>query len=245
MQQSSIKTACGKLQYTITHRPRVTKRLYLELDDSGDLVIVAPKHWSRAHIRATLSQNPDRVRRFLANARKHHLPPLRYVQGEQHLYLGEFYALALVAGCGKAQAGKARVKRFDRQLHIQPRHGDMKAVKSALANWYCRQALDVFTERVEVVCRKIPWVESKSLPVKPRRMRRSWGNCSTKGVIKLNTHLVKAPLAIIDSVITHELCHLQEMNHGKAFYALLERMNPNWRQDRAILRSQGHIYLHT
>ena len=74
-------------------------------------------------------------------------------------------------------------------------------------------------------------------------MKRTWGNCSSGGVIKLNTHLIKAPLLIIDSVIAHELCHLEEMNHSKAFYALLERLNPHWRQNRAWLRSEGNNYL--
>jgi predicted metal-dependent hydrolase len=74
-------------------------------------------------------------------------------------------------------------------------------------------------------------------------MKRTWGNCSSKGVIKLNTHLVKAPLSVLDSVIAHELCHLEEMNHGRAFYALLGRLNPDWREDRAKLQLEGNRYL--
>jgi len=82
-----------------------------------------------------------------------------------------------------------------------------------------------------------------SIPLKLRKMKRTWGNCSSKGVIKLNTHLVKAPLQLVDAVIAHELCHLREMNHGRAFYALLQDLNPNWREDRRRLRSEGGIYL--
>ena len=87
------------------------------------------------------------------------------------------------------------------------------------------------------------YLEAGVSTMKLRRMKRTWGNCSSKSVIKLNTNLIKAPLPLIDSVIAHELCHLQEMNHGKAFYALLDGLNPDWRQDRMVLRSEGNIYL--
>ena len=82
-----------------------------------------------------------------------------------------------------------------------------------------------------------------TLELQVRRMRRTWGNCSSRGLIKLNVHLVKAPLQLIDSVIAHELCHLQEMHHGRAFYALLEGLNPDWRSHRTRLRTQGARYL--
>lgn len=93
------------------------------------------------------------------------------------------------------------------------------------------------------MAQKTAWAKDKPIPLSVRRMKRTWGNCSSKGVIKLNTHLIKAPLPMIDSVIAHELCHLEEMNHSRAFYALLENLNPDWRQHRKKLRSEGYKYL--
>ena len=97
MQQFSIKTPSGLLEYTITHRPRVTKRLHMELDENGGLVVVAPRHWSKRHIKATLSQNTSRGVRFLVRARAQQLAPLKYVHDEEHLYLGRRYPLMIVA----------------------------------------------------------------------------------------------------------------------------------------------------
>lgn len=76
-----------------------------------------------------------------------------------------------------------------------------------------------------------------------RWMKRTWGSCSASGVITLNPHLVKAPPACIDYVIAHEVCHLEEHNHGKAFYALQERLCPDWRESKAALAAKSHLYL--
>ena len=116
-------------------------------------------------------------------------------------------------------------------------------IQTVLQQWYSRQAPVVFRDRLVEVSRHAPWVQHREIQLKTRRMQRTWGNCSPDGLIKLNTHLVKAPVAIIDSVIAHELCHLQELNHGPVFYALLEKLNPDWRHDRASLRSNGSRYL--
>ena len=59
-----------------------------------------------------------------------------------------------------------------------------------------------------------------------RKMRRTYGNCSAKGVVTLNTHLIKLPLSHIRYVIAHELTHLTHMNHSRAFYALLYEKFP-------------------
>ena len=50
----------------------------------------------------------------------------------------------------------------------------------------------------------------------------------------LNRRLIEAPVDAIDYVITHELCHIAEPHHGPEFFALLDRLLPDWptRKDR-------------
>jgi predicted metal-dependent hydrolase len=239
MQQQFVTTPSGQFEYSIVHRSRVTKRLHLELDATGGLVVVAPKHWSRSYIHQTLSQNTGRLARFVAKARERLLPPLQYSAGEAHLFLGESYPLMIVDGVHR----KTEILLAAQELQVKTSRCGAQAIRLTLQDWYRQQAAIVFAARMEILAGKAPWVKRKLPSLRLRRMKRTWGNCSSKGVIKLNTHLVKTPLAIVDSVIAHELCHLEEMNHGKAFYALLEGLNPNWHADRAMLRSHGHIYL--
>ena len=201
MQELTLETPTGSLQYTITHRPRITKRLHLELDEHGGLVIVAPRHWSQKHISTTLLLNTSRVERFLVRARKRQLQPLRYINDELHYYLGERYPLLLKKGLARKttivlEEDKIRIDTSDR-------HSD--TIRTVLNAWYMKQALEVFSLRLKTVAGRADWVGDKCVPLKLRRMKRTWGNCSSRGVIKLNTHLIKAPLPIIDSVIAHEL----------------------------------------
>ena len=74
-------------------------------------------------------------------------------------------------------------------------------------------------------------------------MQTQWGNCSPGGTITLNPHLVKAPRDCIDYVILHELCHLQEHNHGPAFWVLLERVMPDWERHKARLNDMAELML--
>lgn len=68
-------------------------------------------------------------------------------------------------------------------------------------------------------------------------MKTRWDSCSRAGEIWLNPRLIQAPRACIDYVIIHEFCHLQEHNHGKRYYALLDRALPEWRELRQKLNS--------
>lgn len=239
MQRSSIKTSSGPLEYTITHRPRVTKRLHMELDENGGLVVVVPRNWSKRHINATLSQNTYRVECFLVRARQRQIAPLNYVDGEAHLYLGRRYPLMVIVVEGR----QTNVVFTGQEIRIEIRKDHKADIQAVLHTWYRQQAEIVLNERFQLIKERTPWAKDRSIPLKLRRMKRTWGNCSSKGLIKLNTHLIKAGLPVIDSVIAHELCHLKEMNHSRKFYTLLESLNPDWRQDRNRLRSEGNMFL--
>lgn len=48
--------------------------------------------------------------------------------------------------------------------------------------------------------------------------------------------LMNSPEAAIDLVVVHELCHIRVKNHGPAFYALLERYVPDYRERKKLLK---------
>jgi predicted metal-dependent hydrolase len=235
-----VATPEGRLRYTISHRPRVTRRMHLELDGQGDLRVVVPRAWSAAETHELLRRNARQVGRFLVRARKRRLPPLHYGDNGEHLLGGEPRILRLRAGTARPAL---RLDGDTLWLTVKrPADTGPEQVRRLLSAWYDREARRLFRERFDALRPRADWARDRDLQLCQRRMKRTWGSCSRRGVIRLNTHLVKAPVACLDYVIAHELCHLQVMNHGPDFYALQERLWPEWRTARAHLRTEGHRY---
>jgi predicted metal-dependent hydrolase len=72
-----------------------------------------------------------------------------------------------------------------------------------------------------------------------RDQRSRWGSCSSKGALSFNWRLVLAPHDVLDYVVVHEVCHLVELNHGPAFWRLLERRRPGYREPKRWLDDHG------
>ncbi len=72
-----------------------------------------------------------------------------------------------------------------------------------------------------------------------RDQRSRWGSCSSKGTLSFNWRLVLAPHDVLDYVVVHEVCHLVELNHGPAFWRLVESRRPGYRDSKAWLDEYG------
>ncbi len=72
-----------------------------------------------------------------------------------------------------------------------------------------------------------------------RDTRSRWGSCTTRGDLSFSWRLAMAPPDVASYVAIHEAAHLVEMNHGPDFWRLVSRLRPDYRIQRAWLRSEG------
>ena len=72
-----------------------------------------------------------------------------------------------------------------------------------------------------------------------RDTRSRWGSCTHQGDLMYNWRLIMAPPAVLDYVAAHEVAHMVEMNHSDAFWAVVARLYPAWKAQRAWLKRYG------
>ena len=109
------------------------------------------------------------------------------------------------------------------------------------------QKKEYFSEKeikpfIKALCKKIyPYFEKKGIPypeIKFRKMVSQWGNCRSKeGILTFNTNLMYTPPECVEYVVLHEFTHFIEANHSASFYRELEKVCPQWKQCRKILKN--------
>jgi predicted metal-dependent hydrolase len=95
-------------------------------------------------------------------------------------------------------------------------------------------------ERISLIAQS----EARALGVSYSRLtlrdqKSRWGSCSSKGGLSFNWRLVLAPHDVLDYVVVHEVCHLVEHHHGPAFWRLVARRRPGYREQKRWLDDHG------
>ena len=66
--------------------------------------------------------------------------------------------------------------------------------------------------------------------VKINSARKRYGSCSSKNSLNFSLFLMDKDEKFIDYVVVHELAHIVHHNHGKAFYSLIEKYMPDYKE---------------
>ena len=83
------------------------------------------------------------------------------------------------------------------------------------------KAKALLTMRLDYLARKYGFIYNRLFI---RNQKTRWGTCSSKDNISLNVNLVTLPQELQDYVILHELVHTKHKNHGKEFWAAMNRL---------------------
>ncbi|MEI6447863.1 MAG: SprT family zinc-dependent metalloprotease [Actinomycetes bacterium] len=70
-------------------------------------------------------------------------------------------------------------------------------------------------------------------------MKTRWASCRAGGAFSFSWRLMLAPDRVLETVVWHEVCHLDVPDHSAAFWDLLDSRRPGHRDDVAWLTEHG------
>ena len=68
--------------------------------------------------------------------------------------------------------------------------------------------------------------------------KRVFGSCTSKKHLNFSFRLALYPYEAIEYVVVHELCHMKEMNHSARFWAEVEKILPDYKIRRRMLKER-------
>lgn len=92
---------------------------------------------------------------------------------------------------------------------------------------------------VEKTIRAASRIDMEPGKITVRDTRTRWGSCSANGNISYCWRLILAPTFVLDYVVSHEVAHLKEPDHGPNFWKTVAMLEPNVNRARRWLREQG------
>lgn len=211
-------------------RSKRRRTLSLAVKDAA-VTVRMPEKLPLHHAKTFISQKAHWIKQKLASQTP---PPERtFSSGEQLPFLGR--SLSLLVSPAAAQN---HVCEDNGHLRVSCKAAtpSTDALSRHITRWFRQQAEAYLATRFEELVR-LTGLKPLSLTVKSYRAR--WGSCHISGAIQLNWKLIMAPPAVIDYVIIHELCHLKQHNHSRAFWQLVENFDPHFTVHRAWLRANG------
>jgi predicted metal-dependent hydrolase len=248
------------LKVNVQHKK--IKKLYLKISNkNGDVNLCVPLNISENFI---VNFVTEKLQWIKDNQQKiHHKKKslnIEYVESDNIKFLGEIYQIKLIQTSKKPQVNliknqnlRNKTYQENSQLNLfncpesqQNSHCNQiifdsiedltKIQKIKLLEKFYRQNLQEILQELAKKWQKILQIEANFIGIK--KMRTRYGSCNARRKnIWISLNLIHYPIECIEYVLLHEFLHFFEQNHGKKFYALMNKFMPNWQDYQKILRT--------
>lgn len=202
------------------------KTLAVAVDIFGQVTVRAPKSCGEARIFAFLKDKQGWIcaRQAKAQGVSSRLPS-ENLDGFRFLLLGEYCTVLLM------DDKRIIFDEMTRTLFV-PRTN----AQTVLVKWLKEKAKAILTATTASTATRMG-VAYKSVSITTARTR--WGSCSGDNALRYTFRLIYAPKWVIEYVVVHELAHIVQKNHSKAFWSVVEKYCPEWKQRRKWLKDNA------
>ena len=206
----------------------------IRIREVGVVELVLPRFVSERAGAAFITSRQEWIEHALLNQNKRNAiqKPVVFADGALVPCFGDFLQLSLVY---LADTKRATVRVQGSLLTVRAK--DKSSALHALETWYKKEAL------AYCVGQSNEYAELLGVPIAAIRvihMKTQWGSCNTKAkALTFNWKLALAPEEVAWYVVAHEVAHLVQANHSKAFWNIVRTLDPHYMAHRKWLKIYG------
>lgn len=201
------------------------KSLAVSISGNGEIVVKAPVGCPMTIIEKFLDDKKSWIESKLAKFSDKHEKFADIINYKKLLILGNSYY-------GYSSEKFKKIKLEEDRILI-PKTITPDKLHKKITKWYHSYADDFLLPRTTKIA---DMIGLKPTSIKCTGSRGRWGACNSNGELFLNWRCIMLPPELIDYVIVHELSHLLELNHSPKFWAVVEKVLPDYKLRRKRLK---------
>ena len=185
------------------------RRISLRVDPvNSRIVLVRPPRASDRSIMTFMADKSEWIAAHLETLQ----PPIAFVHGAVVPYRGVDHVI-----CLRPQS-RGGVWREHHEIIVtgRPEHAARR-----LRDWLKAEARSALNATVYAMAATLGLSVAR---ITVRDTRSRWGSCSRDGKLAFSWRLIMAPESVLTYVSAHEVAHLKHMNHGPAFWRVVESL---------------------
>lgn len=218
------------MTYGIAFVHKVSQRsrsIKIHVEPDGSVVVTTPPRFAKSHIPRYVEQARDWIEEQKARLKE---KPILWTS--THVY---FFGVAHEIVILPTLDGSIHVR--GEKIYVSPLTKHTTSVRDQLEKWLKNRAAEYCLVRIDSLSQKMH-VTYKNVSFKQQKTR--WGSCSSDKNLNFNWRLIHAPKEVIDYVIIHELAHTVHMNHGRQFWDLVAKYDPDHPLHKGWLKRFGN-----
>ena len=206
------------------------RSLSITISKNGDVIVRAPKRLSMDYIMAFIKDKEKWITRKQKEIEDGKQSNYNIANYNTFLFCGKQYKRLDMEGIKKLELTNTNM--------VVPKGIDKSKLTGLLQKWYMGLCKDIITNRLDYFA-NLMMIDYDKVSYMNNKTR--WGSCSKDATIKFNFRILMLPHRVIDYIIVHELSHLVEFNHGPKFYALVESVMPDYKEQKRILKQYSYL----
>jgi predicted metal-dependent hydrolase len=237
----SITINQRQIPLTLRRSPRA-RHIRLQIkSDKPELILTIPRWTLEIEINHFLQKQAGWIEKHWSKIEKQSKlrPKPKYLDGDTFYYFGEPLTLELIPSYLNKPIVRVRENKMQISIYrYVTRPEGIKIIKKTIHEFYKQKASEVIHDRLQYFNEHYQFKYNR---VTFRNQSTRWGSCSAQKNLNFNWRLIMAPIQIIDYVVVHEMCHLEQMNHSKKYWDLVAQRMPNHKEVRKWLRTNQFL----